>query len=166
MNPLLPILFMASLNAGAQGPHIKAAVTADQQGKAALLKSQPAAAAEMFKKAIEIEPTFIDAYQDLIEARLASRDRLEAAAVITRFLEIEPAASRYRLMLAQILLSEKQWDRSLAQFNLVLKADPFNADALLGFATAAKSLGMEERASDALSKGRNHYPLDRRFRIP
>jgi tetratricopeptide (TPR) repeat protein len=166
MAPLL-LLFVSSLKpADANAPHIKAAQAAYQAGKAALLKKQPAAAAELLRKAIKIEPTFLDAYRDLIVALGASGDRLEAAAVITRLLEIEPAANHYRLLLAQILLAEKQWDRSLAQFSLLLRDDPFNADALSGFAAAAKSLGMESRASDALAKGRERYPLDKRFREP
>ncbi|HEY3940040.1 MAG TPA: tetratricopeptide repeat protein [Bryobacteraceae bacterium] len=150
--------------ADADTPHIKAAASAYQQAKAALLKKDTAAAVELLVKAIQIEPTFLDAYKQLIEARIASGDRLEAAAVITRFLEIEPEASHYRLLLAQILLAQQQWNRALAQFSIVLKDDPFNADALFGFATAAKRLGMQDRASEALSRGRDRYPFDKRFR--
>ena len=170
MTPLF--LFLAGLTLTAADtphidiPHIKAAAAAYQAAKAASARKQPAAAAELLSKAIEIEPTFLDAYKDLIEALVASGDRLQAAAVITRFLEIEPAASRYRLVLAQILLAEKQWDRSLAQFSFILRDDPFNADALFGFAAAAKQLGMEDRASEALARGRDRYPLDKRFRAP
>ena len=164
---VLLLLFLPVLTStGVDTPHIKAAATAYRQGKAALLRNQPAAAADLLKTAIDIEPTFLDAYKSLIDARLASGDRIEAAAVITRLLEIEPEASHYRLLLAQILLTDKQWDRSLAQFSFVLRDDPFNADALLGFAAAAKSVGMDSRASDALAKGRDRYPLDKRFRTP
>jgi tetratricopeptide (TPR) repeat protein len=161
---LLLLFFFSGLNAGASAPHIKAALTAYQQGRAALLRKQLGEAAELLTKALNIEPTYVDAYKELIQARLASGDRLEAAAVMTRMLEIDPAASRYRLLLAQILLAEKEWDRSLAQFSLVLRDDPFDADALCGFAAAAKALGMEDRASDALARGRDRYPLDKRFR--
>jgi tetratricopeptide (TPR) repeat protein len=165
MTPLL-LLFFSAAPAIVSPPHITAAAAAYRQGKAALLKKQFATAADLLAQAIQIEPTFLDAYKGLIDVRLASGDRLEAAAVITRLLEIEPASPRYRLQLAQILFEEKQWDRSLAQFSFVLRDDPFNADALWGFAAAARSLGMEDRAADALAKGRGRYPLDRRFRAP
>jgi hypothetical protein len=59
---------------------------------------------------------------------------------------------------------QQQWNRALAQFSIVLKDDPYNADALFGFVTAAKWLGMQDSASEALSRGRNRYPLDKRFR--
>ena len=166
MTSVLLLLFASGLpGAKAVTPHIKAAAEAYLAGRAALVRKEPTAV-ELLSKAIQIEPTFLDAYKALIEARLASGDRLEAAAVMTRFLEIEPSASGYRLRLGQILLGEKQWDRALAQFSLILRDDPYNADALWGFATAAKQLGMEDRASEALRKGRDRYPNDRRFRMP
>jgi predicted Zn-dependent protease len=83
---------------------------------------------------------------------------------ITRFLEIEPESRRYRLVLAQILFEEKQVERALAQFSLVLKSDPFDADALLELANTASQLGMGDRAAQALERGRKRYPLDDRFK--
>jgi tetratricopeptide (TPR) repeat protein len=147
-------------------PHIKTAAEAYRQGHVALLKKQPDSAIKLLSRAIEIEPTFIEAYRDLIEANLAAGDRLKAAAAMTRLLEIEPHAFEYRLQLAQILLAEKQLDRSLAQFSLVLEDAPFNADALWGFSAAATSLGMKDRAAQALATGHARYPLDKRFSAP
>ena len=49
---------------------------------------------------------------------------------MTRFLEIEPQASHYRIMLGQILLAQKEWTRALAQYMFVLRDAPFDADAL------------------------------------
>ena len=37
-----------------------------------------------------------------------------------------------------------------------------NADALLGFAGAAKRMGMDDRAAKAMEKGKKQCPLDRR----
>jgi hypothetical protein len=104
----------------AEQPHIKAAATAYQQGHSALLQNRPAAAVKLLTRAIEIEQTFIDAYKCLIEAHLVARDRLSAAAALTRLLEIEPHAIQYRLQLAQILLAEHQPERSLARCLLAL----------------------------------------------
>lgn len=165
MRPLGVLLVVTGLSyANTDTPHIRAAASAYQQAKAALLRKDTSAAVELLVKAIQIEPTFLDAYNQLIEARIAAGDRLEAATVITRFLEIKPEASHYRLLLAQILLVQQQWNRALAQFSIVLKDDPFNADAPFGFVTTAKRLGMQDRASEALSRGRDRYPLDKRFR--
>jgi tetratricopeptide (TPR) repeat protein len=160
---LLSFLANAQASGSINTPHIKAAVAAYQQGKAELLRKQPSAAVEFLEKAIEIEPTFLDAYKVLIDAHMAAGESLPAAAVMTRFLEIEPNASHYRIMLGQVLFTQKEWTRALAQYAFVLKETPFDADALWGFAAAAKELGMEERASEALAIGRTHHPLDKRF---
>jgi tetratricopeptide (TPR) repeat protein len=159
------LLFFVSASP-ANPPHIKAAVSAYEAGKAALLKKQPAAGVELLAKAVEIEPTFLDAYKCLIDAQLATGDNLKAAAIMTQFLEIAPEANHYRILLAQILLGQKQWDRALAQYSIVLRDTPLDADALWGFASAAKELGMEDRASEALAKGRSHYPNNKRFWTP
>jgi len=145
--------------------HIKAAVAVYDAANAALDRKESEAAIKQFRHATEIEPTFTGAYEGLVRAYLDRGKRLEAGATITQLLEIEPGLNRYRLLLGQILLEQKQLERALAQFSIVLKSEPANADALLGFASAATDMGMEERASDALNQGRKRYPQDRRFRI-
>ncbi|MGA8594701.1 MAG: tetratricopeptide repeat protein [Bryobacteraceae bacterium] len=145
-------------------PHIGAAQAAYEEGKAARLAKQFQRAAECFRKAIEIEPTFLDAHEALIADYLDSGRRLDAAASITQFLEIQPDVVHYRVLLGQILLEQKQAERALAQFSLALKRDPYNADGLLGFATAARAMGMRDRAAEAIERGRKRYPLDERFK--
>ncbi len=147
-------------------PHIQAAEKAYDQGKQAQIDKQWEHAAESFLKAIEIEPTFLEARETLIAVYLDSGRRLDAAGAITQLLEIEPDAHRYRLLLAQILLEQKQPEKALAQFSLVLKREPYNADGLLGFAAAAKQVGMKDRANAAMERGRQHYPGDDRFKSP
>jgi tetratricopeptide (TPR) repeat protein len=145
--------------------HVKAAVVSYDTANTSLEKKSFDEAIAKFRQALEIEPTFIDAYEGLVRACLDSGKRLEAGAAIAQLLQIEPDLSRYRVLLGQILLEQKQVERALAQFSFVLQKDPANADALFGFATAAKDSGMEDRASDALEQGRKLHPQDRRFRI-
>jgi tetratricopeptide (TPR) repeat protein len=145
-------------------PHIKAAQDAYEAGKAAQLAKQFQRAADCFRKAIEIEPTFLDAHEALIAAYLDSGRRLDAAASITRFLEMQPSVVHYRVLLGQVLLEQKQAERALAQFSLVLKRDPYNPDGLLGFASAARQMGMGDRVAEAIERGRKRYPHDERFK--
>ena len=144
-------------------PHIAAAVGAYEAGQTAAHNKNYGEAIDLFDKAIGIEPTFEEAYSSLIDANLNLGRRSKAAVIITQLLEIDPAASRYRLLLGKILAEQNQTGRALAQFSFVLKTDPLNADALLGFAAAAKKMGMDDRAADALERGRRQYPLDERF---
>jgi tetratricopeptide (TPR) repeat protein len=154
------------LRADSDPPHIKAAVSAFQAGVVAQRDHSSSKAIDLFLNAIEIEPTFLDPRFALIEEYQAEGKRVEAASAITQLLEIEPSASHYRLMLAQMLLEEKQPDRALAQFSYFLKSDPFNADGLLGLAASARQLGMENRATEAIELGRKHHPGDKRFDKP
>jgi len=154
------------LPAFSEPPHIQSALTAWKTAQIALESKQYSKAIEEFQIAIEIEPTYLQAFEGLIQACRAAGLSSETADVITKLLEIEPDFSAYRLFLAQILMEQAQTQRALAQFSFVLKRDPSNADALLGFATAAQKLGMTDRASDALQRGRNKYPSDVRFKRP
>jgi tetratricopeptide (TPR) repeat protein len=145
-------------------PHIKTALAAYEAGKAAEREKRFQDAVDAYRRALEIEPTFLEVHERLIKVNLDSGQRVEAAACITRFLEIQPTSVPYRNMLGNILLEQKQTERALAQFSLVLQRDPFNADGLFGFATAARLSGMEDRAAEAIERGRKHYPLDERFK--
>lgn len=147
-----------------QSPHIKTAADAYHAGEAAARSKQFPEAINQFKRAIEIEPTFRDAFDGLIDTYLGAGRRSEAAAAMTQLLEIEPDLTRYRLLLAQILLEQNQAERALAQFSFVLKLEPLNADALAGFAAAAQKMGIADRAADAIQRGRLHYPNDSRFK--
>jgi tetratricopeptide (TPR) repeat protein len=161
---LLTLAIGIAIAAEPDPPHIKAALAAFQAGVAAQRDHSSAKAIAFFLDAIEIEPTFLDPRHALIEAYQNAGKRLEAAIAITQLLEIEPSAGHYRLILAQMLLDEKQPDRALAQFSYLLRSDPYNADGLLGFASAAHQIGMEDRASQAIELGKKRYPRDERFK--
>jgi len=165
---LVQILFWLLTSAtfiqvSAEEVHIRAATLACETAQGALQAKDYQAAAEHFRQAIEIEPTYLAARQGLIKTYLASGQESKAASEMTQLLEIEPDASAYRLQLGQILLREKQFDRALAQFSLARKTDRRNAEALLGFATAAEQAGMHDRATAALAEGRTLFPSDERF---
>lgn len=157
-------VFIAGILFAHEAPHIKAALSAYETGTAAASQHHIQAAIDSFRTAIRIEPTFLEAHRGLIDALLDSKRALEAAAAITRFLEIEPDAKRYRLKLGEILLNQNQAQRALAQFSILLQSDADNADALLGFARAAKQAGMSSQALDALKRGAARYPSDQRFK--
>jgi len=153
-------------SATAESLHIRAAEDAYEKGRVAQRQKQREAAIGFFKEAIQTEPTFTAAREALIQANLNAGYPLEAAAAITQLLQIEPGDVRNRLALAQILLDQHQTERALAQFSTILNIDPNNADALWGFASAARQLGMQARAGEALDRGRRHFPLDVRFKAP
>lgn len=165
MTALVAVLVLGAIVSDAAGaPHIKAAQAAFEDGKQAQAEKQIERASECFRKAIDIEPTYIEAREALIETYLDAGQKLSGAAAITELLEIEPEALKYRIVLAKILLEQRQWEKALAQFSLVLRSDAGNAEGLLGFAAAARRMGMNDRADHAIKHGRKLYPDDKRFR--
>src|SRR5260370_24925533 len=94
---------------------------------------------------------------------MASDRPVEAGAILTRLLQIEPNSSRDRIRLGNLLLDQRQWARALAQFALALRIDPRSADGLLGFAKAAGRKGMTDRALEAVERGLKAFPKDMRF---
>ncbi|MDQ2840611.1 MAG: tetratricopeptide repeat protein [Acidobacteriota bacterium] len=144
-------------------PHIRAAAAAYESAKSKAFHKQYQTAIDDFHRALEIEPTFIDAFDGLIAAYLDAGHKSDAAGAITQLLEITPNAIRYRVLLGHLLLEQDQTDRALAQFSFALKTQPLDPDALLGFAEAAKRAGMDARAAEELAIGRKQYPHDARF---
>ena len=164
MRFVLLFLSLAALLFGQPGTlHIKSAEAAYQAGENSARDKKYQEAIEQFQNAIRIEPTFDEAFEELIAACLSAGRRSEAAAAMTQLLEIEPDLLQYRLVLGRILLEQNQPERALAQFSFVLKSKPADADGLLGFAAAAKRMGMNDRAAEALERGRRQYPQDKRF---
>ena len=135
-----------------------------QAGVAAQRDHSSEKAIGLFLNAIEIEPTFLDPRYALIDAYQNEGKRVEAASAITQLLEIEPSASHYRLILAQMLLEEKQPDRALAQFSYFFKSDPYNADGLFGLALRSPATGYGRPRTEAIELGRKHHPQDERFK--
>ena len=64
-------------------PHIRAAEAAYEAGKQAQLEKQSQRAAESFLRAIDIEPTFLEAREQLITVYLDSGQRLDANICVT-----------------------------------------------------------------------------------
>jgi tetratricopeptide (TPR) repeat protein len=160
----LLLLAVAAIPLLAQTPHIRAAQESFLEGNAALADNHPDTAIRRFEKAVEIEPTFLEARESLIRTYRTLGKTLQEAAAITEYLEIKPEAKDYRIRLGQILLAQKQPQKALAQYSFVLRREPDNADALFGFASAAAAAGMQDRAAQALDRARQKYPSDPRFR--
>jgi tetratricopeptide (TPR) repeat protein len=146
-------------------PHIKAAAVALRDGQAAAKEQDWPRGENLFLRAIDIEPTFAEAYRSLIDMYLTSGRPLEAGATLTRLLQIEPRSVEDRLRLGKLLLDQRQWARALAQFSIVLKMDPHSADGLFGFAQSADGHGMTDRALESADRGTKEFPGDSRFSV-
>jgi tetratricopeptide (TPR) repeat protein len=158
----LGFILALSLAAETSETHIKAAITAFHNGQAARNKDGPQAE-KSFLRAIDIEPTYAEAYHALADLYLDTGRTVEAGAILTRYLQIDPGSLTDRLRLAKLLLDQRQPARAAAQFVLALKIDSRSADALYGFGIAADRSGWPDRALAAASRGVKEFPGDARF---
>jgi tetratricopeptide (TPR) repeat protein len=159
---VLSLILALSLAAETSETHIKAAVTAFRNGQAARSQEGPQAE-KSFLRAIDIEPTYAEAYHALADLYLDTGRTVEAGAILTRYLQIDPRSLADRLRLAKLLLDQRQSVRAAAQFVLALKIAPQSADALYGFAIAADRNSWSDRALAAARRGVKEFPGDARF---
>jgi tetratricopeptide (TPR) repeat protein len=144
-------------------PHIQAAAAAYRDGQTASTERNWQRAEKLFLQAIDIEPTYTQVYSSLIDLYMSTERQVEAGAILSRLLQIEPNSLRDRIRLGNLLLDQRQWSRALAQFSLARRIDPGSADGLLGFARAADHNGMPDRALEAAERGAKEFPKDPRF---
>ena len=144
-------------------PHIKAAVEAFRAGHAAVGAQDWQRAEKSYLRAIDIEPTFVEAYRALEELYSRTSRPMDLGAVLARLLQIEPDALPERLRLARLLIENNEWNRALAQLSLAMKIDPHDAETLYWFGFAAIRADMADRASEVLARGAAEFPEDRRF---
>lgn len=143
--------------------HIQAAGQALREGNEAMRAQDWQRAEQSYLRAIDIEPTFLEAYRALEELYSRTSRPMDLGAVLTRLLQIEPDSLPERLRLAQLLINSSEWNRALAQLSLALRMAPHNADCLYWFGYAAMHTDMKDRAADALARGAAEFPADRRF---
>lgn len=144
-------------------PHIKNALAAYQKAQAAIQTHDWPTAEKECLRAIDIEPTFSEAYRLIIDLYLSTSRPAEAGLMLTRLLQFEPDSVSDRIRLGRLLLDQQQWARALAQFSLAMKKKPGDPEALYGFAYAADRNGMPEHALEAAARGAKDYPGDSRF---
>jgi tetratricopeptide (TPR) repeat protein len=161
---LLLSWYIASCMAAGQGPvHIKTAEGAFKRAEAARAARDWSHAEKQYLMAIDIEPTMMEAYRGLVELYTANNRAMDAGAILTRILQIEPNSWKDRLLLGNILLNAGQPARALAQFDTAVQISN-DRDALYGFAQAAKANGMNDRAMEVAARGVQEFPKDVRFK--
>lgn len=143
--------------------HLQAAVMAFRRGRADAAAGHFDQAVVEFRKAIDIEPTYLDAYRSLVRVYLEQQRWNEAGSAMTRLLQISPGATDIRLDLASMLEQQQQWMAALGQYNLVLHARPRDRDILYHFAVCAAHANLTEQALAAVQRGLTLDPADQKL---
>jgi len=163
MNLLLAFWASWSLAADQAPVHIKAAELAFRQAEAGCAARDWNSAEKQYLRAIDIEPTLMEAYRGLVELYMATNRPTEAGAMLTRILQIEPSSPKDRVLLGNLLLQAGQPMRALAQFGTAMQVSA-DGDSLYGFAQAAEASGMRDKAMETATRGAKEFPKDLRFK--
>jgi tetratricopeptide (TPR) repeat protein len=119
-------------------------------------------AVEAFRRAIDTEPTYAEAFRALSRSYVAQQRKEEAAATLARLLQFEDEP-RDRDQLGELLLDLGQPGRALAEFSLSRRREPEDTDAVWGMIRALRALQLTEKATALRQRAHEEHPTDVRF---
>ncbi len=133
-------------------------------GKAYLDAGRFEKAAREFKRMIELDPTFVGAYNNLAVIYIDHlRDYEEAERYIDRALALFPDYPAGYLNRGVIHLNRRELKPAIENFKQVLLLDPKNLLAFYNLAACYVNLGDLGRAEECLRKGLSYWPEEPRF---
>lgn len=119
---------------------------------ALLYDAQPDEAAREAGVAAEAMPNAPQpAYVAGLAARLAGRDE-EAGAAFRRVLAVDPDDAGASIQLGQMAINDRRNDEAIEMFERALRAEPFNATAAYGVATALTRAGRADAGRQAMTR--------------
>ncbi|MCX6348942.1 MAG: tetratricopeptide repeat protein [Candidatus Aureabacteria bacterium] len=133
-------------------------------GKAYLDAGRFEKAAREFKRMIELDPTFVGAYNNLAVIYIDHlKDYEEAKKYIALSLSLFPDYPAGYLNLGVIYLNTRQLKLAIENFKKVLDLDPKNLLAHYNLAACYVNLGDFTRAEEYLRRGLSFWPEEARF---
>jgi tetratricopeptide (TPR) repeat protein len=126
---------------------------------------QPALAREAYQREIDLDPSRIDYYHDLISLLLDLGKTNDAAAVVNRALMVAPNDARPWVWKGHVSLQANAYKDAIDSYTHANELDRSNIDAMLGVATVYFILGQNDAAIAEYKKGIAMFPNDARFYI-
>jgi tetratricopeptide (TPR) repeat protein len=126
---------------------------------------RPDLARQAYQQEIDLDPSRIDYYQDLISLLLDLGKTDDAAALVNRALVIAPSDARPWVWKAHVSVQANSYKDAIENYTRALKLDGSNFDAILGVATVYFILGQNDAAIAEYKTGIEKFPNDARFYI-
>lgn len=126
---------------------------------------KPALAREAYQREIDLDPSRIDYYHDLISLLLDLGKTSDAAAVVNHALAVAPNDARPWIWNGHVNLQANAYQDAIDSYSRAGKLDGSNVDAVLGVATVYFILGQNQSAIAQYKKGIAAFPNDARFYI-
>jgi tetratricopeptide (TPR) repeat protein len=126
---------------------------------------RPAEAVTWLYRAIERQPAYASAFQELGDLLHSMRKYAEAATVLNRGLEAAPTVPELSLALGGVYLDQGDAENAKVAFARALSIVPGNPDALLGFGIALQYEGEFARAAERFRRVLARDPGHHRARM-
>ena len=126
---------------------------------------QPAMALAALQRAVELDPSQLAPYPDLISLQLQSGLTGDAEALANRLTSQMPNSAGAWVLKGEIELRLNAFQDALKSYSHAAGIDPSNADAVLGIASVHALSGSSEAAMAAYKNGVRRFPGDSRFYV-
>lgn len=126
---------------------------------------QPALAREAYQREIDLDPSRVDYYHDMISLLLDMGKTSEAAAFVNRALKVAPDNATPWVWKGHVSLQANAYQDAIDNYKHASELDKSNSDAVLGIATVYFILGQNDAAIAEYKKGIGRFPNDARFYI-
>jgi tetratricopeptide (TPR) repeat protein len=143
-------------------------VSADLQlllGNCFEAERQPDLALQAYERAIQINPSRIDYYEDLVSLLLFLHKANAAISVVDHALEVAPRDVRPWVWKGNVELRRNFSKEAMENYRHAAKLDSSNADAILGIATVYFATGQSDDAIAEYKAGIARFPKDARFYV-
>jgi|GEM_PF-3506802 len=136
-----------------------AAQTAHAEGVKQFKQKKYAEAVTNFRRAIKFSPEFAEAWTDLANTYLATRDLVNAEEAFVNANRLQPANMAVAYNLAYVLRKLEKYDRAIKAYGAYISKKPDDADAQYGLAEALRANQENLRAAAAY---RRYASLEKR----
>jgi tetratricopeptide (TPR) repeat protein len=126
---------------------------------------QPELALQSYQRAVELDPSQVGRYEDLILFQLELGRTSEAMSLANRLISVAPGDARLWVLKGNVELRANAFQDALNSYTHASKLDRFNADAVLGLAGVHSLSGASSAAIADYQAGIQRFPTDARFYV-
>jgi tetratricopeptide (TPR) repeat protein len=126
---------------------------------------RPELALEAYQRALQLDPSRVEHYEDPIALLLYLHKTGDAAALVKRALSLAPNDARPWVWKGNVDLARNAYQEAMESYRHAVKLDRSNADAAFGVAAAYFVTGRTEAAIAQYKRGITRFPSDARFYV-
>jgi tetratricopeptide (TPR) repeat protein len=126
---------------------------------------RPDLALQAYQRAIQLAPSQIDHYEDLISLLLYMRRAKEAATLVEKALQLAPRDARPWVWKGDVDLNRNAYKDAMESYKHAVTLDTSNADARFGVSAAFFFTGQADAVIAECKAGIKRFPNDSRFYV-